>query len=134
MDVDDGGIVLFGRLGNARSPYPRAGGIGAIHMAIVPVPHKGQWTAECGRTMSASDDSMAVLHGAIVVDDHASRACYLPPGVHMEDVCYLCMRRAGATHVIGMWKEAPPPRIAQVAPLRVRRSRAVPRHRRGDEW
>ena len=128
MDGGSDSIVLFGRHAGARFPYPRASW-GGIHMAIVPVPHRGQWTAECGRTMPVSD-SLAVLHGAIVVDSHSSRACYLPPGVHMEDVCYLCMRRAGATHVIGMWRDAPPPRIAQIAPLRVRRGRTAPRHGR----
>ena len=116
VDNDDN-IVLFGRL---------AGGSGGMHMAIVPVPHRGQWTAECGITMPASETALAVLHGAGIVDDRTSRACWLPPGVHMEDICYKCMRRAGATHVMGMWRTAPPPVIAQIAPLQVARCSHMP--------
>lgn len=117
MITDNDGIVLFGR---------PACGLGGMHLAIVPVPHKGQWTAECGITMPASDSALSVLHGADIVDDGASRACWLPPGVHMEDVCYKCMRRAGATHVMGMWRTAPPPVIAQTAPLQVARRSRMP--------
>ena len=117
MITDNDGIVLFGR---------PACGPGGMHMAIVPVPHKGQWTAECGIAASASDSALSVLHGAGIVDDRATRTCWLPPGVHMEDVCYKCMRRAGATHVMGMWRTAPPPVIAQTAPLQVARRSRMP--------
>ena len=140
--MDD--IVLFGRGGGARAHRrnaradggrgrgrdsghdgANAGGqqLGGMHLAIVPAPHKGQWTAECGKTVAASDAALTVMHGAIIVDDRASRTCWLPPGVHMEDACYKCMRRAGATHVMGTWRAAPPPRMAQVAPMRAIRRR-----------
>lgn len=100
------------------------GGVGSMHLAIVPVPHKGQWAAECGQSLATADAELSVVHGASIVDDRETRACWLPPGVHMEDVCYKCMRRAGATHVMGMWKRAPPPE--QVAPMRaVRRRRGL---------
>lgn len=128
-DGDD--IVMFGRraaLAHRRVARGRGGIIiaggrqrGGLHLAIVPAPHKGRWTAECGKRMAASDASLSVLHGAIIIDDRASRACWLPPGAHMEDVCYKCMRRAGATHVMGMWRTAPPPRIAEAVPMRAAR-------------
>ena len=123
-----GDVVLFGRrIGEHAPPCARAygcrgcggidigggggasGALGGIHMAIVPVPHRGQWTAECGRTMPSSDGTLSVVHGATIVDNLESRACWLPPGVFMEDVCYKCMRRAGAVRVIGKWRDAPPP-------------------------
>ena len=105
------------------------GGAGSMHLAIVPVPHKGQWAAECGRSLATADAALSVVHGASIVDDRATRTCWLPPGVHMEDVCYKCMRRAGATHVMGMWKRAPPP--GQVAPVRPVRRRGLGGNRNG---
>ena len=105
------------------------GGVGGMHLAIVPVPHKGQWAAECGRSLATADAALSVVHGASIVDDRATRTCWLPPGVHMEDVCYKCMRRAGATHVMGMWKRAPPP--GQVAPVRAVRRRGLGGSRSG---
>ena len=97
-----------------------------MHLAVAPVPHRSQWTAECGITMPASNAATAAMDRVGIVDDGASRAFWLPPGVHMEDVCYKCMRRAGATHVMGMWRTAPPPVIAQTAPLQVARRSRMP--------
>lgn len=130
MNAFDDCIVMFGRMPapaggslsligdvTGRPSGKKAGGAcggrGCMHMAIAPAPHRGRWTAECGIALPAAasaDRSVSVVHGACMVDDGPSRTCWLPPGVHMEEACYRCMRRAGATHVMGMWREAPPPR------------------------
>ena len=109
MGALDDGIVMFGR----RRGRPRRGMSGwewgGVHVAIAPVPHRGQWTAECGIALPASDKSVSAVHGGCIVDDRSTRVCWLPPEACMEQACYLCMRRAGATHVMGVWQAAPPP-------------------------
>lgn len=99
-------VVMFGRA--CRGAHG-GGEWGGIHVAIAPVPHRGQWTAECGVSLSSTDRSVSVVHGAVIMDERSTRVCWLPPGAYMEYVCYRCVRRAGATHVVGMWHEAPPP-------------------------
>ena len=120
MGAIDADLVLFGR----GRRMERAARAAAMHLAIVPAPHKGKWTAECGCTMDSTAPSTIAVGGALMIDEGASRTCWLPPGVHMEEVCYVCARRAGATHVLGMWRSAPPhalvpepaPRIAAAHP------------------
>ena len=113
-------IVMFGQC-----KRPANGeACGSVHIAIAPVPHREQWTAECGIVLPASDKSVSVMHGASIIDARSTRVFWLPPGAHMEDACYKCVRRAGATHVAGMWHAAPPP-PPQPLPARMRQRMAT---------
>lgn len=113
MGAFDDDIVMFGRRDGRACRVAHGWKWGGVHIAVAPVPHRGLWMAECGISLPASDKSACVVHGAVVVDEGPARVYWLPPGAYMEDACYMCIRRAGATRVIGMWREAPPPRVRQ---------------------
>ena len=95
-----------------------------MHIAVLPEPRRRRWEGECGMraplpsaaaATAAATAAVVVSRRSMMVERGAAREIWLADGIHIEDACYRCMRRAGITHIHGAWRNEPPPKMAVAA-------------------